>query len=103
MYNFGWVIGVPFPERYCDGSELGMFGPLSAAFASEDITPVRVRAKKRVDERLKAADHLRSLAVFPGSRTRLQGNGGNFRRAAEAKRQIDGTDAAIDVQLCPVS
>lgn len=37
------------------------------------------------------------------SGTRLQSNDGNFRRAAETERQVDRTDASIDVELHSVA
>ena len=104
MYNFGRVTGETGPERYCDSSEMGIVLGRIDAFPPNFITQVRGTECGGVDKRVPKV-----LALYPCLNLRL-----SFRRitsalgecydrylrlAAKAKRQGDGTDTSIDIEL----
>ena len=107
MYNFGRVTREIGPERYCDGSEMGMVLGCIGAFPRNSITPVsgncvRKSAQKSAESAgtLSLPNLRLSLGPITSATSALgESDDRHFRLAAKAKRQRDGTDASIDIEL----
>ena len=107
MYNFGRVTREIGPERYCDGSEMGMVLGCIGAFPRNSIT--QVSGNWRAEEWHKRVPKVLATLSLPESATKFEPSGSisalgesddrHFRLAAKAKRQRDRTDASIDIEL----
>ena len=107
MYNFGRVTRETGPERYCDSSEMGMVLGCIGAFPRNSITQVRGNCvRKSAQKSTESAElypclNLRlSLGPINSATSALgESDDRHFRLAAKAKRQRDGADASIDIEL----
>jgi hypothetical protein len=107
MYNFGRVTHETGPERYCDGSEMGMVWGCFGAFPYNFITLVRgncVRKSRQmsarsVGTRCLSESETKSPSYNSTPSARGERDDRNFRLAPKAKRQGDCTDASIDIEL----
>jgi hypothetical protein len=107
MYNFGRVTREIGPERYCDGSEMGMVLGCIGGFPPNSITSVRGNRVRKSGQR-----SAESVELYPCLNLRLsfpcitsptsalgERDDRYLRLAAKAKRQGDCTDASIDIKL----
>jgi hypothetical protein len=107
MYNFGRVTHQTGPERYCDGSEMGMVWDCFSAFPYNFITQVRGNSVRKSGQMSARSFGTRPLyesetnSPSDNSTTSALGerDDRDFRLAPKAKRQGDCTDTSIDIEL----
>jgi hypothetical protein len=107
MYNFGRVTREIGPEWYRDSSEMGMGLGGIGAFLTNFITQVRGNSVRKSGQKSTGSFATLSLPEFATdfqpitSPTSALGERDDryFRLAAKAKRQGDGTDAPVDIEL----
>ena len=107
MYNFGRVTHKIGPERYCDGSEMGMVLGCFGVFSLNFVTQVRENDVRKSRQKSARSVGTRSLSEtetkFPSYNSNTSALGErddrDFRLAPKAKRQGDCTDTSIDIEL----